>query len=57
MMPGDGKDRIVGHDAIYLGAVGSPDLGPACTVDGPHTPDMGGEARTADLGTAIASAI
>ena len=26
MMPPDGRDQIAGHDAIYFGAVGSPDV-------------------------------
>src|SRR6516164_7807684 len=26
MMPADGRDQIAGHDAIYFGAVGSPDV-------------------------------
>ena len=26
MMPPDGRERIAGHDAIFFGAVGSPDV-------------------------------
>ena len=29
----------------------------AVLIDGPHTPDLGGKATTADVGKAIASAV
>jgi tartrate dehydrogenase/decarboxylase/D-malate dehydrogenase len=34
MMPGDGLDRLAGHDAILLGAVGHPEVPDHVTLDG-----------------------
>jgi tartrate dehydrogenase/decarboxylase/D-malate dehydrogenase len=49
MMPDDGLKQLESFDAIYFGAVGSPDIPDGTTL----TPDLGGNATTLELGQAI----
>jgi tartrate dehydrogenase/decarboxylase/D-malate dehydrogenase len=48
---GNGTDNTKkAHDAIL-------DAIEAVLVEGPHTPDLGGKAKTSDIGKAIADAV